>query len=261
MFSTKGICTMGTVSTTIGRKRLGLAMAAFCLWAGLGTAHAGGTLWYTGDPDNFNAIYNTINPATGNGIVYDTFVVPNGDTWTITGVFSNDFMNYTSSSLTAYFAIRSDVSNGRGGRLVDSGTDLASQQANGGSFAGYNGYTVSVSGLNITLGPGTYSLAVVPVAISSDDFSYIGTTSGANHQGPRRKAGDTFVAGRYYTSNFPGSYNYWPASNVTLGANGRSPVFSMGIQSVPEPSTLVMGVIGTLTMLGNAWRSRRLRAR
>ncbi len=232
--------------------RLCLAMGAICLWAGAGVARADLTLWYNGDFDGNSALYNEVNTFSGStGLVYDDFIIPVGQTWTIDGVFSNDQMSgFGLPALSAYWEIRSGVMNMVGGTLLASGTDLATQPATG---------TVAVSGLSVTLSAGTYWLTVAPVAQSATDLSFISTTSGANAIGmPPGNDGMSFVAGPVY------AYDFEPASDYVSNPNGGPPDFSMGVmgvvQSVPEPSTGVIGLIGALALSGRAWLCRRRRA-
>ncbi len=247
--------------STISPNRLVLALAAIALWASLGEARAGSTLWYNGDFDGNSALFNEVIPSVAQGSVYDDFIVPMGQTWTIQSVFSNDQMNFAPTSLSAYWEIRSGVSPGNGGMLLASGTGSATQTATGNPFAapGQPEYTVTVSGLSVTLGPGTYWLTVDPVGGTIDDTSYISTTSGLNAIGmPPGNDGNSYVAGSYYIGNY-GGYDFEPAGDYVTNLNGGQPDFSMGVVGVPEPSTLVLGLIGTLTVFGCACLRRRPR--
>ena len=245
---------------------LGLAMAAICLWASAGEARADSTLWYNGDYDGFSGAYNAVVPsASSYALVYDDFIVPVGQTWTIHSVFSNDQMNFTPSTLFAHWAIRSGVTggDGGGGTLLAFGTDSATQVPT--ANVDVSEYTVAVSGLNVTLGPGTYWLTVDPVGGSLDDLSYMSTTSGTNAIGmPPGNDGNSYLAGSYWVSVF-GS-NFVPAGDLIQDPNNNGQAdFSMGVTgvamaSVPEPSTLVLGLLGTLTVFGTA-RLRRRRTR
>jgi hypothetical protein len=251
---------MKTISRT-GPQRLALAMAAICLWASVGGARAGSTLWYNGDFDGNSELYNLVNPTVPNatGLVYDDFIVPTGQTWTVQGVFSNDQMDFfTPTSLTAYWEIRSGVMTGDGGTLVASGTNSASQTATGNIGIAVE-YTVAVSGLSVTLSAGTYWLAVAPVGTSADDLSFISTTSGMNAIGmPPGNDGNSFVAGSFYQSL--GGFDFEPASDYVSNPNGGPPDFSMGVEgittAVPEPSTISLGLIAALAGTAAALRRR-----
>ncbi len=244
--------------------RLGLAMAAISLWASAGGAMAGPTtLWYNGDFDGNSGLYNEVNLSGRNstGVVFDDFIVPGGQSWTISTVFSNDQMNFDPRLLLAQWQIRSGVSDGVGGTLVAGGIGFASQTATGNvGPTGLLEYTVAVSGLSVTLGPGTYYLEVAPISINRRQTSYISTTSGANAIGmPPGNDGNSYVAGSFYVSG--GGYNYEPASNFVTSPTTGEADFSMGVigTAVPEPSTLVLGLIATFTGIGGAWLRRRRR--
>ena len=75
----------------VGRTVGLFAMACVGLWLAPGAAHAGSvTLWYNGDDDGRNGLLNETRGT--DGLIYDDFIVPTGDIYTITGVFSNDLM-------------------------------------------------------------------------------------------------------------------------------------------------------------------------
>src|ERR1700734_3231828 len=66
------------------------------------SAHAGSvTLWYNGDNDGRDALVNQTGAA--DGLVYDDFIVPTGDIYTLTGVFSNDLMYSPAAATTAHW--------------------------------------------------------------------------------------------------------------------------------------------------------------
>ena len=83
---------------------------------------------------------------------------------------------------TAYWEIRSGLTAGNGGTLLASGDGTDTTTNTGQTFTGIPGlsipvYTNEVNGLSVTLGPGTYWLAVAPDV--SNQNSYIVTTSGS----------------------------------------------------------------------------------
>lgn len=241
--------------------RIGLVGAALCLGAAPGASRAG-TLWYNGVPDGSNAAYNAVVPAVQQGLVYGEFIVPASQTWTITGVFSDNAMNTTTTS--AYWEIRQGVSTGQGGTLLDSGTDPATQRDLNNTVFGYEEYEVSVSGLSgITLGPGTYWLTVAPVVAGDQFVSDILTTSGTQAIGmPQGNDGNSYVDGSFYTSQNGGN-NFEPAGDYATNGNGLAD-FSMGVvgYSTPEPSSRDM-VLGALAVLAarygvSRWRRKPL---
>jgi hypothetical protein len=223
-------------------------------------AQAGSSvLWYNGDLDGRDALANQTGAA--DGLVYDNFIVPTGTTFTISAVFSNDAMYNPGAAVTAYWEIRSGVSAGNGGTLLDSGDGTDTISATGRTFLfgglGIQEFTNMVQGLNITLGAGTYWLAVAPDV--SDQNSYITTTSGANAVGiPPGNDGNSFMSSTFFGQNFV------PTSDPSIEGPGTWD-YSMGIigvsqASVPEPSGFMMGMIGLLTATGYAWTRRRNRS-
>ena len=222
------------------------------------TARADATLWYNGDLDGRDALVNQTGAA--DGLIYDSFIVPTGQTYTITGVFSNNAMFDFSAASTAYFEIRSGVSAGNGGTLLDSG-DGADSVALTGRMFNFGGlvipeYTNSVSIPAITLSAGTYWLAVAPDV--SDQNSFITTTSGANAVGsPPGNDGNSFWSSTFFGDSFV------PTSDPSLEGPGTWD-YSMGVigsaHAVPEPSSLILGLLGLVTSGGVVCARRRRRS-
>lgn len=217
------------------------------------TASAGqvqaAVIWFNGDPDLLNGVASMLNGDFSDARTYDDFNVTS--TETVTGLFSNNFMNF-STSLAAW-EIRSTVSGGNGGTLIASGTSAATQTPNGFDAFGYTGYRIEVSGLSITLSPGTYWLAVSPIAAGSGSSS-VGTTSGANALGtPPGNNKNAFI-------NSPAlGYNFTPILDL-----GDDYDFSMGVNAstsaVPEPSSLaIFGIGAYVAGIGSARRRRRVK--
>ena len=103
------------------------------------------------------------------------FTVPAGETWDVTGLFTNNLSAYgildqgTEPTAVAYWSINEEVFPGGAGVVVDSGTSPATSSPTGrAAFDDYE-YTIQVTGLSITLTPGTYWLAVVPICTNTAD--------------------------------------------------------------------------------------------
>ena len=191
------------------------------------------TYWYNGDPNLVNGLANEINTQIPGARTYDDFDVTSPVV--VCAVFSNNFMNFTSSSplvveLQALWEIRSGVSTGNGGTLIASGAGIATQTANGFDAFGLTGYTVEVSGLSVALNPGKYWLAVTPIG-AGFGRSYLQTTSGANAIGSPQ--GNNLNA--FFDSTFFGS-NFAPSTSQSLDSTD----FSMGVRVIPEPSSVVL---------------------
>ncbi len=242
--------------TKLARSIAGLLVAAAVLQGQM--ARAGGSLlWYNGDYDGRDALVNQTGPP--DGLVYDDFIVPTGYTFNLTGVFSNDLMYTPSAATTAYWEIRSGVSAGNGGTLLYSGDGADTQTATGryepvipGVLNVYE-YTNLVS-VSVTLGAGTYWLAVAPDV--SGQNSYITTTSGTNAVGsPPGNDGNSFQSSTFFGLNFV------PTSDPSIEGPGTWD-YSMGVigTAVPEPSSLMLGLVGFIASAACVWTRRRTRS-
>jgi hypothetical protein len=230
---------------------------------GVQTARADSTLWYNGDSDGRDGLVNQTggpqNPP--DGYVYDNFIVPAGQTWSLTSVFSNDLLSVTPN--TAYWEIRSGVSAGNGGTLLYSGDGTDSQIATTKSY-NFSGnpllppiaeYTNTVSVSGVTLGPGTYWLAVVPDVGGLNQLygaaaTVIDTTSGVNAIGiPPGNDGNSFLTSTFFGDNFV------PLSTIE-GDTTQNWDVSMGVRgtvtfsTIPEPSSIVCGLTGLVLAAG-----------
>lgn len=224
-------------------------------------AQAGSILWYNGNLDQRDALTNQTGAA--DGLIYDDFIVPVGKTFTITAVYSNDAMYQApTASTTAYFEIRSGVSTGHGGTLLASGNGSDVSASTGQTFSSGGVvlpvYTNEITGLNTTLGPGTYWLAVAPNVSNQD--SYIVTTSGAGAIGtPPGNDGNSFMSSTFF------GFNFLPTSDPSIEGPGTWD-YSMGIigtsanTAVPEPSSFVLGLIGSVASAAFAKTRRNCRS-
>ncbi len=101
------------------------------------------------------------------------FTVPAGETWYVDGLFTNNQTTYgvldqgTEPTSVAYWSINEEVFPGSAGIVVDSGTSPATSTPTGRSAFSLDEYTIQVTGLSVTLTPGRYWLAVVPICTNS----------------------------------------------------------------------------------------------
>ena len=212
---------------------------------------AANCLFYGGD-FVFNPLYPTGLP---NGLANETtelvpgtpygaatwvpFTVPAGEIWLVTGLFTNDFSTYgvldqgAEPTSVASWSINEDVFAGNGGTVVGSGTSPATSTPTGRADFGLFEYTVQVTGLSLTLTPGSYWMSVVPVCTNTadpycdgvffeSDVEYINTT-------PKNILGVEPVDASFFDSPFFG-LSFQPASGP-LGACAGSgcDAFSAGV--------------------------------
>jgi hypothetical protein len=230
------------------------SLVRVCLVALVASQGFAATLWYNGDFDGRSGLINgvNVNGVTSTQNVYEDFIVPVGQTWTIGDAWSNNLMGFTGVT-SAVWEIRSGVSTGNGGTLIASGTDSATQTATGNNGFGLVEYQIMVSGLNVTLGAGTYWLSVAPVGDGSGAESFVSTTSGANCVGtPCGNDGNS-----YWTGGAPFNSNFVPTSDPTAFGPGTWDL-SMGVDGLaaPEPATVGLCLAG-LGLIAIGSRSRR----
>jgi PEP-CTERM motif len=231
--------------------RASVVAAAFLLVGGP-VARGDVTLFYGGDFDpnngNANGLFNG-NNINATAQTYQNFIVPAGQTWTIDRMWSNNLTDGTLYS-TADWSIRSGVSEGNGGTVIASATGVAATDtATGRSGFGLTEDTIQVTGLSVTLGPGTYWMQVTPDG-SGSGLSYNSNTFGLN------SVGSSVSDQQYFNSTTFGS-NFTNADN-----EGVFPNFSNGVAgslggAVPEPGSLTLLGLGALGLMGYALRRRK----
>jgi hypothetical protein len=240
-------------------------------------------LFYGGDYDNNDALPNSngvpVNTGTSSGsnvgyflvksLVYQDFVVPVGQTWTVSSLFSdNQIGNYSgtgtsyATATTATWEIRSGMSAGNGGTLVASGDSSTVTQT---AITAQNGYTyaypesrITATISAVTLTAGTYWVAVAP----DDDLGYFidkggfaETSSGANAVGTLPSNDQTFISNNLgsYTGGSIGQAATYESAAQYDGSTGTLD-FSIGVNGtftvVPEPASLLMVGLGVAGIAG-----------
>jgi hypothetical protein len=187
---------------------------------------------------NENTLFVPGNPY--GAAVWIPFTVPAGQTWDVTGLFTNNLSSYgvldqgTQPAAVASWSINEEIIAGSPGVVVDSGTSPATSTATGRSGFGLTEFTVQVSGLSFTLGPGTYWLSVVPVCTNSanpycdsvfftSDVEYLNTTP-ANAYGPAEPLDQSYFDSPIFGVSFE-------PTNGPAGASGGDggDAFSAGV--------------------------------
>ena len=195
-------------------------------------------LWYAGDFDvnnkNANGVANEKTLAVSQAAVYVPFTVPQGKTWSITGVFGNMLAAYdVIDPPQADWSFSKGVSDGNGGTVIKSGTSPATIELFGqGNIPEYQ-VMVKVKKPMVTLKAGEYWLTVVPYCTNSNDsycsgaYYYLADVEDdppPNHYGPKN-----VLDASYFTSSYFGYYYVptWGSSGV-CGGTGCD-MFSVGL--------------------------------
>jgi len=162
----------------------------------------------------------------------------------VTGLFTNNLSTLTPAS--AYWEIRSGVSQGNGGTLVASGTATVANftwTKTGRADFGYDEYKALAQNLSVTLTPDTYWFAVVP-----QDPIAAGRSFNSNANTGLNRVGIQIDGQQYFNSVFFGAKfdnaNNWGVFNTFSSGVYDDPLYG---DSAPEPSSLVLlgsGLVG-----------------
>jgi hypothetical protein len=172
--------------------------------------------------------------------VWIPFTVPAGETWDVTGLFTNNLATYgvldqgVEPTSVASWSINEEVFAGSGGIVVDSGTSPATSTTTGRAAFGLTEFTVQVTGLSVTLTAGSYWMSVVPVCTNTadpycegiffaTDVEYINTTP-TNAFGPAEPIDTSFFDSPLFGLSFD-------PTNGSVGACGGfgCDAFSAGV--------------------------------
>jgi hypothetical protein len=189
-------------------------------------------LWYNGDFNGVNGLANEMNTSLGSGQyarVYDDFNVTGGG-WTLTSVFSDNLENTVVTGAT--WEIRQGISEGNGGTVIASGMTMTPVVTpTGRSGFGLPEYMVEVTGLNVSLPPGTYWLNVTPIGGNCGGRSFDSDTSGTNCVGtPCGNNQNAFFDSNFFGANFTSTANEGQPTDFSMGVNGTT-----GCEGSPTP--------------------------
>ncbi|MCA8910840.1 MAG: hypothetical protein KDB82_03995 [Planctomycetes bacterium] len=229
--------------TTGGENPFIINVQGMCLGSNL--------LFYAGDFDGVDG------QACGSGFGgpidawgYEMLDVPAGETWTITHLFANFLISDATGINQADYEIRTGMSVGSGGTVVDSGTGLAATIVRHGDGAyGFPEYCTYIQlGTPITLTVGTYYLGVRPSTTSATGNCFVGTTAGANGAGSPLMDQTAFwhdANGQYSASPYEaagdGSGTFY---DYSIGMVGTSASGGPGVLTI-TPGTLSDATEGT----------------
>jgi hypothetical protein len=204
------------------------------LLASASTVSRSQLLWYNGDFNGATAFINAKNSNDKDARIYDDFIVPAGETWHLTAVFSNDVMDFDTALYD--WEIRQGVSAGDGGTLLYSGEGGEKRIATGRTFSGIPEYTLTVP-VSLTLGEGTYWLMVRPVGTGTGS-AYLTSTSGANAVGtPPGNDGNSFYTNPVNSTYFVPAIRVSGAGDFSMGILGGDPR-----DPTPEPGPLGIAI-------------------
>jgi hypothetical protein len=199
-------------------------------------------LFYAGDFDSnasdANGLANEVDIIVSTGAAtYAPFIVPKGKTWTVTGLFTLNFMSaMTLDPRIIPYEVRKDISKsgGSGGRLVchgrKPGTLIAqSSDVCGDGFFCFATIVNTVKGCRLT--SGKYWMSVVPYCTNKNDSNctnnyraFLMNDDGAmNHRfGPLEPANDSFFNSVFFGAVWQPTSEQQSSSRFSVGVEGTS---------------------------------------
>jgi len=223
-----------TTTTTAAVKPAAVAAQSSAATAGKCGNPAAKCLFYGGDflndplypPSLANGLANEnteiVSGSPYGAAVWVPFTVPTGETWDVTGLFTNNQSTFgvldqgALPAAVATWSINEEIIAGSAGTVVDSGTSPATSTATGRSSFGLNEYTVQVTGLSVTLTAGSYWFSVVPVCSNAadpycdgvfflSDVEYLNTTP-TNAYGPAEPIDASYFDSPTFGESFDPTY-------------------------------------------------------
>jgi hypothetical protein len=193
-------------------------------------------LFYAGDFDSTasdaNGLYNEVDISVGTGAAtYTPFIVPKGKTWTVTGLFTVEFMPSTRiNPNTVPYEVRKDIpkSGGSGGHLVCHGKRTATvMDTDICDDFGYPCYAIVANNIQgCRLPSGKYWLTVIPYCMEQTTckswFAFVTNDDGAmaHRYGPLEPANDSFFNSVYFGAVWEPSSEQQSSSRFSVGVEG-----------------------------------------
>jgi hypothetical protein len=196
-------------------------------------------LFYAGDFDSnasdANGLANEVDVIVSTGATtYTPFIVPKGKTWTVTGLFTVNFMSLSHLDPdTVPYEVRKDIpkAGGNGGHLICHGKRTATviESGNCDNGFGYDCWAVIANNIKgCRLPSGKYWLSVVPYCTTTgtcNDFrAFVANDDGAmNHRfGPLEPANDSFFNSVYFGAVWEPSSEQQSSSRFSVGVEGTA---------------------------------------
>lgn len=273
---------------------LGSSVATFLLTACAASARAdfvpppaaatGTTLFYEGNINSSNgqAENNEFAGGANNAdLVFQEFVVPVGQQWTINSIWSNDGLAAGFSTTNAFWDIRQGMTAGGGltGTNFAGGTVSSATVALSGNVLpstpfftaspALTEYTVTVNVGAITLGPGTYWITVAPTGAGIGD-SYNSNTDAVPGPGTTGQtlAGEQAIlpVSGYQSLYYTGTADFvtgstsssTPDVHQTSGQGFSDGVAGSNMSSTPEPSMAALWSLGGLVLAAIRLRRKHI---
>jgi len=192
-------------------------------------------LFYAGDFDSnasdANGLANEVDIVVSTGAaVYTPFIVPKGKVWTITGLFTNNFLStFSLDPKTSPYEIRKGIpkAGGNGGKLVCHGKLPATLADAGTCFPTYATIVKNIKGCRLPAGK--YWMSVVPYCTNPNDSactngwrSFLANDDGAmNHRfGPLEPANNSFFNSVFFGANWEPTSEQQTSSRFSVGVEG-----------------------------------------
>jgi len=197
-------------------------------------------LFYAGDFDSdasdANGLANEFDTTVSTGAaVYVPFIVPRGKTWTVTGLFTDNFLAIEIlDPATSPYEIRKGIpaAGGNGGKLVCHGKKKATLTPVGQNYFGVYVYATKVEHIKgCSLHTGKYWMSVVPYCANAGKCNAFGDYRGfeanddgsmAHRFGPLEPANNSFFNSVYFGAIWQPSSEQQSSSRFSDGVEGTS---------------------------------------